>query len=299
MTPTPLLAVALVLFPAAAAQSQPAAPPFAAPADQFFESNGVPIRYVEQGEGAPVLLIHGFTGNLDRHWINNGVFAALASKHRVIAMDCRGHGKSGKPADPKAYGVEMERDVIRLLDHLGIGRAHIIGYSMGAIMTGHLLTTHPNRFITATFVGHHAVHKWTDADRERAEAMARELESDTPFKSLFVFLTPPGQPVPSDDDIRKQAQPLVAANDLKALAALQRASGGNVVTEKNISAVRVPTLGIIGSADPSAGTMRELDKIMPALEVVIVEGAEHGGERGVMRRREFLETLRQFLAAHR
>jgi len=77
----------------------------------------------------------------------------------VIAIDARGHGKSGKPADAKAYGAEMGQDIVRLLDHLKIPRAHIVGFSMGAIIVGHLVTTNPDRFISATFVAHHAVHK--------------------------------------------------------------------------------------------------------------------------------------------
>jgi pimeloyl-ACP methyl ester carboxylesterase len=196
------------------------------------------------------------------------------------------------------YGAEMGQDVVRLLDHLKIARAHVIGYSMGAIIAGHLLTTNPDRFITAPFVGHHAVRTWTAADEEEAETSARELEGDTPFKSLVVGISPPGTPVPSDGEVRKLVQPLVAANDLAALAAYHRGRRALVVTDQAIAAVRVPTLGIIGSADPSALTMRELGRVMPALKVVIVDGAEHGGERGIMRRPEFMGTLRQFLAAH-
>lgn len=282
------LAAFLLVSTLAAGQTAP--PP--APPDAFFESNGVRIRYVEQGQGAPVVLIHGYTGTLDRHWINPGVFADLARDHRVIAFDCRGHGRSGKPHDAAAYGPEMGLDVVRLLDHLKIPRAHIVGYSMGAIIAGHLLTTHPDRFITATFVGHHAVHTWSEADDQEAEASARELAGDTPFKSLVVALNPPGKPLPSDEEIRKRVQPLVAANDVKALEAYHRGRAKLVVSEAALKTVRVPTLGIIGSGDPSAGTMRELATLMPALTLVVLEGAEHGGERGILRHREFLPALR-------
>jgi pimeloyl-ACP methyl ester carboxylesterase len=268
--------------------------PAVVPRDNFFDSNGVRLRYIEQGQGAPVVLIHGYTGTLDRHWIAPGVFGELAKEHRVIALDCRGHGKSDKPHDSRAYGAEMGQDVVRLLDHLKIGRAHVVGYSMGAIIAGHLLTTNPDRFITATLVAHHAVHKWTPADEQEAEASARDLESDTPFKSLVVALTPRGAPLPSDDEIRKSMQPLVTANDLKALSAYNRGRRGLVVSEQVLAAVRVPTLAIIGSADPSVEGVRELAKIMPALETVVVEGAEHGGPRGILRRPEFLPTLREF-----
>ncbi len=295
-----LFALAFLVAPAfSSVEAQgTAAVQAAVPADNFFDSNGVRIRYVEQGQGPPIVLVHGYTGTLERHWINPGVFSDLSKDHRVIAMDCRGHGKSGKPADPKAYGAEMARDLVRLLDHLKIPRAHIVGFSMGASIAGHMLTTNADRFLTATFVGYHPVYRWTPANEREAEASARELEGETPFKSLFVALTPPGKPLPSDDEISKAVQPLVAANDLKALAGYNRGRSGLVVTDQQLAAVRVPTLGIIGTADPSVGTMRDMAKMMPALKLVVVEGAEHGGERGILRRREFMTALRELIAAH-
>src|SRR5918995_480022 len=175
--------------------------------DGFFDSNGVQIRYVEQSEGAPVVLMHGYTGTLDRHWINPGVFADLAKDHRVIAFDCRGHGKSGKPHDSAAYGAQMAQDVVRLLDHLKIPRAHIVGFSMGAIIAGHLLTTNPDRFITATFAGYHPVHKWSADDEREAEASSRDLEGDTPFRLLIVSRSPPDAP-PGEEEIRQLSQRL-------------------------------------------------------------------------------------------
>jgi pimeloyl-ACP methyl ester carboxylesterase len=267
--------------------------------DLFFDSNGVRIRYVEEGQGAPVVLIHGYTGNLDRHFVASGVFAELSRDYRVIALDCRGHGQSGKPYDPNSYGPEMGQDVVRLLDHLKIPRAHIIGYSMGAMIAGQLLTTDPDRFLTATLVGHHAVHSWTAADTQEAEEAARELEGPTPFRSLIVGIWPPGAPPPSEEQVRQLAKGLVGSNDLKALAAFNRGRSKMVVTDAELGAVRVPTLGIIGSADPSADNVRALKSVMPALTVVVVDGAEHGGERGVMRRPEFMAALRPFLAGPR
>ena len=206
--------------------------------------------------------------------------------------------RAGSPPIQQAYGAEMARDLVRLLDHLKIPRAHIVGFSMGASIAGHMLTTNADRFLTATFVGYHPVYRWTPANEREAEASARELEGETPFKSLFVALTPPGKPLPSDDEISKAVQPLVAANDLKALAGYNRGRSGLVVTDQQLAAVRVPTLGIIGTADPSVGTMRDMAKMMPALKLVVVEGAEHGGERGILRRREFMTALRELIAAH-
>src|SRR5881397_2402529 len=97
--------------------------------DQFFDSNGVKIRYTVEGQGEPVLLIHGFTADIEKQWGQPGVLKALAKDHRVIALDNRGHGKSGKPHDAKMYGKEMVEDAVRLLDHLKIAKAHVVGYS--------------------------------------------------------------------------------------------------------------------------------------------------------------------------
>jgi pimeloyl-ACP methyl ester carboxylesterase len=268
------------------------------PEDKFFDSKGARIRYVEQGQGTPVILIHGYIGNADRHWINTGVFTNLARDHRVIALDCRGHGKSDKPHDPKSYGAEMGKDIVRLLDHLKLRRAHIVGYSMGAIIAGHLLTTDADRFLSATLVGHPVVRKWTAADEEDAEATARDLEGDTPFRSLILSAPREGPP-PGEEEIRKLSQTLVATNDPKALAAYHRGRRALVVTDAQLAAVRVPTLGIIGSADPSLSGMNDMKTVLPALPVIVIEGAMHGGERGVLRRPEFLAALREFVAARR
>src|SRR5688572_2364514 len=110
-------------------QTMQATLPLARPGleDFFFDSAGVAIRYVEAGTGAPVVLVHGYTSDLEDQWIGTGVLPALARMHRVIAFDARGHGRSGKPHAPAAYGPEMALDVVRLLDHLGIARAHVVG----------------------------------------------------------------------------------------------------------------------------------------------------------------------------
>jgi len=289
-----VLTLLLLGLVSAGAAAQDAAPP-----DAFFDSGGVRIRYIDQGQGSPVVFIHGYTGTLDRHFVNNGVAAALMNGHRVIALDARGHGKSGKPVDPKAYGPEMGRDVIRLLDHLKIPRAHIVGFSMGAIIAGQLVTTNPERFITATFVAHHPVHSWTAADDEEAETSARDLESDMPFRSLILGIWPKNRPALSQEEMRKLSQNMVAANDVKALAAYNRSRRALVVTPAQLAAVRVPALAIIGTADPNVDGVRNLPKVMPQVKVAIIDGAEHGGERGILRRPEFIATLREFLSATR
>ena len=119
----------------------------------FTASDGVKIHYLEAGQGTPVILIHGYTGSAEGNWFANGVAEALVGKHRVVAIDCRGHGQSEKPHDPAKYGPQMAKDVVELMDHLKIAKAHVHGYSMGDMITGQLLATHPERFITACFGG--------------------------------------------------------------------------------------------------------------------------------------------------
>ncbi len=257
------------------------------------------IRYVEQGAGPPVVMLHGYTGTLDRHFVANGVFAAIAKDHRAIAMDLRAHGKSGKPHDPKAYGDEPARDVIRLLDQLKIQRAHIVGYSLGAILAGRLVTIHPDRLASVAFIGGHPRRELTATDRKFIEDSIKEMESDLPFRSLAVAIQPTGSPLPSDDELRKMVAPLVAANDVKALAAMWRGGGFPLTTDAALKAARFPMIEIIGTLDPSVSDVEPLRKAHPQIKVLVLEGATHGGEQGVLRRAETLAALRELWSSGR
>src|SRR5437016_4381064 len=103
-------------------------PCIAGAADQFFDSNGVKIRYIVTGSGEPIILIHPFAASAE---IWEPLVRDLSKDYQLIAMDCRGHGKSEKPHDAKQYGIEMVNDLVRLMDHLEIKKVIIIGYSMG------------------------------------------------------------------------------------------------------------------------------------------------------------------------
>ena len=120
---------------------------------KVFIFNGVPIQYSIEGKGEPVVLIHGLFASARINWRISGIIKALAKDYQVIAMDVRGHGGSGKPKEDEAYGVEMMEDVVRLLDHLNIQKAHVVGYSMGGMITMKLLTRHPDRVRSAILGG--------------------------------------------------------------------------------------------------------------------------------------------------
>lgn len=91
----------------------------------FYSSNRSRIHYKMEGAGEPVVLIHGITRTVEADWIESGMFQALSANYHVMALDCRGHGRSDKPHSRDAYGVKMLDDVLGLQDHLRIKQAHL------------------------------------------------------------------------------------------------------------------------------------------------------------------------------
>ena len=267
--------------------------------DKFFDAAGVQIRYVEKGSGQPIVLIHGYTSYIERSWVENGVFDNLAKDYRVIALDLRAHGKSGKPHDSAQYGAQVSQDIVRLLDYLRIPRAHIIGYSYGGATTAKLLTTNPERFVTAIIGGSSGRRNWTEQNKRDAEAEATELEHGLPYRSLIVRTWPTDEPPPSEALLRERSREYVMRNDPLAHAAMIRARAGEAVTDAQLAAVRVATLAIVGSADGALAGVKSLKAAWPALSVVVIDGASHAGDRGAPRRPEFVQAIRTFLATHR
>ena len=268
--------------------------------DKFFDSNGVRIRYVDQGRGDPILLLHGQANNIETAWIDTGVLADLTKDHRVIAMDARGHGKSDKPHYPKAYGEDMAHDVVRLLDHLKIPRAHIVGYSMGGAINMKLLTMHPERYLTAVVGGHSGRRSWTPEEAKAAAEEAADLTGDTPFRAQILRAAPPNKP-PTEAEISAITKLILDNNDPVALAAVVRARRGHLISEAELTRVKVPLLAIVGTADPAIGGVRQLKTLLPAMAVVELEGAVHqsNGPRGALRQASFVGAIRDFIREHR
>ena len=117
--------------------------------------NGCPINYIVEGTGAPVMLIHGFASSLQGNWRAPGIVDAIVKAGRqVIAIDCRGHGRSGKPHDPAAYADSaMADDAVAVLDHLHIEKADLAGYSMGGFLSSTLLVNRPERWRSVIISG--------------------------------------------------------------------------------------------------------------------------------------------------
>jgi len=256
--------------------------------EHFFESAGVRIRYRVFGTGEPVVLVHGFTGRLEG-WIDSGFAQALAERFRVIAFDCRGHGRSDKPHDPARYGPEMGEDIIRLLDHLGLPRAHVIGYSMGAHILARLLVAHPERLLSATLGGAPGRLGWTDADEARVALEAAELEAGQLTTQILRL-----EPGLSDHDVAVRSRAILIGQDRLALAASRRANRAQAVSEVELRAVHVPTLGIVGSKDPYRAGFEQLKHWMPQATIVVIPGATHASAE---QHPTFLKAVLDFLNA--
>jgi pimeloyl-ACP methyl ester carboxylesterase len=245
------------------------------------------------------VLIHGFSSTLDANWSNPGIIDKLSKDFRVIALDCRGHGKSDKPHDAASYGVNMIEDVTRLLDHLAIRKAHIVGYSMGGAITGKFIAMHPDRVISAVFGGSAPRMGWSAQNERDSEELAASLESGQGMRPLILRLAPPNEPKPSDEAIAQQSRAALGRNDALALAAVQRGNKAQAVTVAEIKALRMPLLAVIGGADPIKAGVEAFKQLKPELTVVVIDGATHSGARGAPARPEFVSAVRDFLVAHR
>jgi len=266
----------------------------AAPEDKFFSSAGVRLRYLEQGAGEAIVLLHG-NGASARMWITTGIMDRLATRYRVIALDCRGFGKSDKPHDPSSYGANMGEDVVRLLDHLSIMRSHLIGYSMGARITSWLVVNHPERVITATLGGSTYFTETTQqgkAFEESARNAEAEPNSDD-LKRSFPDMT--------DEQVNELPTRRATTNDPKAIEAVRRGYPGLYITESALSSTKVPILHVVGSEDTSRlpASQHLKDHVLPDIEFVIVPGATHSGRTGLAGRKEFVEAIEKFLSSNR
>ncbi len=261
--------------------------------DYFFDSGGVRIHYVVEGSGEPVILIHGYLANIGWNWGDPGVIKALAGNYRVIALDNRGHGLSDRPQEAGAYGLKMTEDVIRLMDHLKIKKAHVVGYSMGGWMTARLLTDHPERFLTATLSG--AGWLKEDADQSFLLSVADSLEKGKGLGLLLAALNPKDAPTVPKETLEAASKMLLWFNDPVALAKVARGMGQFGVAESKLRANKIPVLALIGELDPLKVAVDQFDGVLAKLKVVVIPGANHINTPG---NPEFIKALKAFLAEH-
>jgi pimeloyl-ACP methyl ester carboxylesterase len=261
--------------------------------DGTFDANGVKLHYTDTGgTNTPVIFVHGYTSSAAAA---APIISGLKDSYRVIALDCRGHGKSEKPHEPAKYGTNMVEDVVRLLDHLKIKKAHLVGYSMGAMISCKLATVHPERFLSVTLGSAGGIRKEDGMD-VFGEMLGKSLDEGKGFGPLLGALTPPGQPQPSQEQLKQINAFLSASNDVKALACVARSFTNFTVDTPAIKAIKLPMLAIIGSGDPLKAGVDRLHSDKSDVKVVVIPGANHmsAGSHPT-----FVKELKAFVDGHR
>ena len=220
----------------------------------FRASDGVRIHYLEKGRGTPVLLIHGYTGSARGNWFSNGVAEALSKTHRVVAIDVRGHGESDKPREASAYGAHIWQDALELLDHLGIDRAHVHGYSMGGAITTQLLAHAPERFITASYGG--------SGVRETDPEWVAKVPAD----------------VEGTDPLEAEARSTLGASptrDDEALALVRQTFRDAFATDLDLASLDLPVLAINGEFDAPNSRTHRMSRELRHFKSVVLPGKSH------------------------
>jgi len=226
-----------------------------------FRHETVEIAFLDEGEGEPVILVHGFASNRNVNWVQPGWVATLTrAGRRVIALDNRGHGESTKLYDPADYHTDrMAEDVRALMDHLGIERADVMGYSMGARITAFLARKHPARARSA-ILGGLGIHLVDGVGLP--ESIAEALEAP----SLADVSDPQGRTFRAFAEQTK--------GDRKALAACIRGSR-QTLTREEAASTRTSMLIAVGTKDPIAGSAHALAELIPGSQALDIPGRDH------------------------
>jgi len=226
-----------------------------------FTHDNIEIAFVDEGEGEPIVLVHGFASTKEVNWVAPGWVTTLTrAGRRVIALDNRGHGQSSKLYDPALYSTTlMAGDVRALLDHLGVARADVMGYSMGARIAAFLAVDHPGA-VRSAILGGLGIRLVDGVGLPTSIADALEAPTllDVPDQEGRMFRT-----------FAEQTK-----SDLRALAACIRGSR-QTLTRAQVAGIHAPVLVAVGTKDDVAGSARDLAALIPGAQAFDISDRDH------------------------
>ena len=245
--------------------AQPAAPPaLLTSADQQFTAGDVTLRYRDAGTGDAVMLIHGYGTTLESM---AGIAKALP-QYRLVALDVRGFGRSSKFSEPARFGQHMVDDVVRLMDHLKIQRAHLIGHSMGALIAANVAARYPDRVTSATLVAGPFYADEATFERETTR-WTSDLESGKGLNNFMLWLFPAWKP----EMAAMASAGAMKTNHLASLIAVMRSLPKLAIAGMPSNGDKV--LLIAGTGDPLFPLSPAFTKQSPGARIVEVSGADH------------------------
>lgn len=266
--------IACLLFLAStlltASGPQQSAPPAAksallTAADQELTAADVTLRYRDAGAGDALILIHGYSAALESM---GGIAGALPPQYRTVALDVRGFGRSSKFAEASRFGQLMVDDVVRLMDHLKIARAHVLGHSMGALIAANVAARYPDRVSSAVLVAGPFYADEATFTHETSRWVT-DLENGAGLKNFMLWLFPAFKPQMAD---MVNAQ-VLKANDLPSLIAVMRSLPKLTIAGLPKNGDQV--LLVAGTGDPLFPLSPAFVKQSPGARIVEVAGADH------------------------
>lgn len=258
-----------------------------------FEIAAVRIHYWEKGQGEPLIIISGLFSSLERmDPARLGILVdELSSDFRVIVMEMRGHGQSSKLYQVTDYGDNMATDIVRLMDHLGLKTANVMGYSYGAMLAGKLVETFPERLQKVILGGASFADINKPADFQWALRYAASIEQGKGLEVLVRDITPPGEEV-DRETVAYFDQKYLAPNDTKAMVAVLKGTPKLGINLNILAETTVPILMAAGELDQNSGEALAIQKRFAHINVLVISGEDH---LTTVTAPEFVEGVKAFL----
>ena len=231
----------------------------------YVDNSGVRIHYHVEGNGPPLVLQHGFTSSL-KTWYAYGFVEELQKHYRLIMVDARGHGRSGKPHDPKDYDLKLRvNDVLAVMDDQGVDKAHYMGYSMGGRIGFGIMIHAIDRFYSLIIGGFGPNAVNADVPPEVKIALLRQ--------GMAHYVADAAAKEGAMEAGRRER---LLDNDPEALIAATAAPSGTVGVEELLPRLNLPCLFYCGEADGFFPGAKEASRIIPNTGFVSFPGLNHG-----------------------